>query len=120
MRKFVRRQSLMQHTHLELLKTRVQVQLHGLGVAQIGAVTLVAVPAQPRELAGTSQQQQATSLMRETLSHVAQEHDSGGTANIRTNMHVRSLLPTSDCAEQPVCFQQSTSTCLASQALQVC
>ena len=33
-------------THLELLKEGVQVQLHGLGVAQVGPVPLVAIPAQ--------------------------------------------------------------------------
>ena len=33
-------------THLELLKAGVQVQLHGLGVAQVGPVPLVTVPAQ--------------------------------------------------------------------------
>ena len=33
-------------THLELLKAGVQVQLHGLGVAQVGPVPLVTVSAQ--------------------------------------------------------------------------
>ena len=33
-------------THLELLKAGVQVQLHGLGVAQVRPIPLVTVPAQ--------------------------------------------------------------------------